>query len=152
MENKEIEEIENEVVEFMKKLKSFAVKLSGRTQENYNHLGTLNVNLTILKSEIEKVIERLGFWDIGLTKNDYQKALDSQTACNLSGIVFSFAEIMKRICNEDRNLNEGTEWRNKHPICRLFAEQIIHLTGNDTDSWFAAFKKCTEEVRDEEVK
>ena len=37
-----------------------------------------------------------------LTKNDYQTALDVQDAVNLSGVVFSFAKIMERICEEAR--------------------------------------------------
>jgi hypothetical protein len=58
----------------------------------------------------------------------YQEALDSQSACNLSGIVFSFARAMEAICDEARANSEGTEWKNHHAICKLFAEQISHLT------------------------
>lgn len=62
-----------------------------------------------------------------LTSRDYDEALWSQEACNLSGIVFSFAETMQKICNESHRDGHGTEWRNNHPICRLYAEQIAHL-------------------------
>lgn len=61
-----------------------------------------------------------------LTSNDYLNALDSQTACNLSGIVYSFARVMEEICNDERQ--NGTDAINRHPICRLYAEQIMHLT------------------------
>ena len=75
-----------------------------------------------------------------LTSNDYSKALDSQSACNLSGIVFEFARVMKKICNEAARDDHGTEWKNNHPICRLYAEQIAHLTcGCD---WNEAYNRC----------
>lgn len=61
-----------------------------------------------------------------LKPNDYLNALESQTACNLSGIVYSFARVMEEICNDERQ--NGTEAVNRHPICRLYAEQIAYLT------------------------
>ena len=64
-----------------------------------------------------------------LTPNDYQSAIDSQSACNLSGIVFSFARVMQKICNEASTNGHGTDWKNKHPIAVMYAEQISHLTG-----------------------
>jgi hypothetical protein len=84
---------------------------------------------------------------------DYDSALHAQSACNLSGIVFSFAEIMKRICDEAHALGQGTEWRNKHPIARLFAEQIAHLTGDasiaaDGQGYDKAYKECLERGTD----
>jgi len=59
-----------------------------------------------------------------LTRSDWQRALDAQSACNLSGIVFSFAETMQRICNDVPD----TGPRNAHPICVLYATQIAHLS------------------------
>ena len=75
-----------------------------------------------------------------LEKSDYQKAVWAQTACNLSGIVFEFSELMKKICNESNKYGHGTDWKNQHPICRLFAEQIQHLTSK-TD-YFDAYSEC----------
>ena len=55
-------------------------------------------------------------------------ALFVQSACNLSGVVFAFARIMQLICNESNRLHKGTDWKNQHPIVRLFAEQIQFLS------------------------
>lgn len=85
-----------------------------------------------------KTLEETG----GLTANDYQNALDVQSACNLSGVVHSFSEVIERVWNEAHRLGKGTAWVNSHPICRLYAEQIAHLTG-ETD-YFDASKICQE--------
>lgn len=75
-----------------------------------------------------------------LTPSDYRFALDSQSACNLSGIVFSFAEIMGRICKDGGD----TQDRNTHAICRLFAEQIYFLAtaGEAPSAYHEAHKTC----------
>ena len=80
--------------------------------------------------------------DSGLQKSDFEFAIHSQSACNLSGIVFHFAETMHRIINEAKKNGHGTDWRNSHPICRLYAEQIYHLT-RKTD-WQKAYDECEE--------
>ena len=60
-----------------------------------------------------------------LTKHDYAMACYSQGACNLSGLVRSLAEIMGRI--------EGdTEFKNRHPIVRVYLEQIAWLNCRDS--------------------
>ena len=78
--------------------------------------------------------------ECGLKKSDYEFAIHSQSACNLSGVVFHFADIMHRIVNEANKNGHGTDWRNSHPICRLYAEQISHLT-RKTD-WQKAYDEC----------
>jgi hypothetical protein len=83
---------------------------------------------------------------MSVRKEDYQTALNSQSACNLSGVVFSFAEIMQRICDEAHEKGEGTDWKNLHPICRLFAEQIAHLSQGT--SYFSAHAACQDAVED----
>ena len=83
------------------------------------------------------------------TANDYQSAIDSQSACNLSGIVRSLAEITDRICEEARANGQGTDYVNRHPICRLFAEQIMHLTSGTSSagtSYGEALKICEERL------
>lgn len=60
-----------------------------------------------------------------LTERDWRMASDSQSACNLSGIVFQFADTMTRICEDTRD--DGTDAKNRHPIARLYAEQIMFL-------------------------
>lgn len=77
-------------------------------------------------------------------KQAAQSALDVQTACNLSGVARSFAEVMAAL----RALPEctGTDWANRHPVARLYAEQIVHLTGagmGDADSYIHAYDECT---------
>jgi hypothetical protein len=74
-----------------------------------------------------------------LKKIDYQNALRTQSACNLSGIVHSFSEMLPKIWAEAREAGEGTDWVNEHPICILFAEQISHLAKGD---YFEAYKVC----------
>jgi hypothetical protein len=78
----------------------------------------------------------------GLSTRDYQAALDVQSACNLSGVVRSFADIMPKIWDEARKQGKGTEWVNNHPICRLFAEQIAFLAGGM--GYSQAHKDCKE--------
>lgn len=76
-----------------------------------------------------------------------QAALDVQTACNLSGVVRSFARITETLWAEARNRSQGTEWVNKHPIAQLFAVQIAHLaTGccliGDSFDYHKAHAEC----------
>ena len=61
--------------------------------------------------------------------NIYRTALEIQDASNLSGVVYQFARDMKVICEEVRRNGGGTDAINRHPACRLFAEQIAWLTG-----------------------
>lgn len=63
------------------------------------------------------------------TPEDFADAIAVQNACNLSGVVFSFSRVMQRICNEASAKGHGTEWKNRHPIVRMYAEQIAHLSG-----------------------
>jgi hypothetical protein len=58
----------------------------------------------------------------------YRNALDVQSTSNLSGVVFQFARDMRRINEEVRASGGGTEQVNRHPVCRLYAEQIAWLT------------------------
>lgn len=83
-----------------------------------------------------------------LTERDYQNAVCSQNACNLSGIVFEFARVMQKICNEAQREGHGTKWRNNHPIARLYAEQITHLTGGR--DWKEAFVACHKNIGERE--
>jgi hypothetical protein len=51
-------------------------------------------------------------------------ALMVQDACNLSGVVHSFARVMAILCDDARRLGKGTDWINHHPIAVLFASKI----------------------------
>ncbi len=82
----------------------------------------------------------------GLTPKDYKDAIMVQDACNLSGVVKTFARIMDKIWVEARKEKQGTEWVNKHPISILYAEKILHLTTGTHDAWkvIDAWKICEE--------
>jgi hypothetical protein len=84
----------------------------------------------------------------------YQNALDVQSASNLSGVVFQFARDMKRINEEVRASGGGTEQVNKHPVCRLYAEQIAWLTGAggclDSDTYRQAHDACGRKVEEDQ--
>jgi len=81
-----------------------------------------------------------------LTKNHFQQAIDAQSACNLSGIVHSFSETLTHIWEDSDG--RGTDWVNKHPICRLYAEQICFLSGGgatmDGNSYRVAYNQVEE--------
>ena len=82
----------------------------------------------------------------------YQNALDVQSASNLSGVVLQFARDMKRINEEVRASGGGTEQVNKHPVCRLYAEQIAWLTGAgglDPDTYRQAHDACQRKVEED---
>lgn len=74
----------------------------------------------------------------------YHDALLVQSACNLSGVIFSFCEAMKAISEESNRVGGGTDWKNSHPIARLYAEQIYFLTqGRD---WRDAYDEAVRVV------
>ena len=85
-----------------------------------------------------------------ITTTDYKFAIYSQSACNLSGIIHQFSDTISRIWDEARELGKGTEWVNTHPICKLYAIQIAHLTKTDSiSSWREAFDFCRKEANKE---
>ena len=61
-----------------------------------------------------------------LTQSDYQLAIDSQSACNLVAVVNHFQRAVKKM----KDVGMDTDSINNHPISRLYAEQISHLTSN----------------------
>jgi hypothetical protein len=85
--------------------------------------------------------------------NIYRNALDVQSVSNLSGVVLRFARDMARINEEVRAAGGGTEQVNRHPVCRLYAEQIAWLTRAggcaDTGSYRAAHDVCQRKVEEE---
>jgi len=78
-----------------------------------------------------------------MKKRDYEDALMVQSACNLSGVVHSFSEILSRLVKEAHEQGSGSDWINTHPLCVLFAEQIKHLAG---DNYAEAYKTCESQV------
>jgi hypothetical protein len=79
--------------------------------------------------------------------NVYRNALDVQSASNLSGVVLQFARDMVRINAEVRADGGGTEQVNRHPVCRLYAEQIAWLTGTGCCSDHATYSKAHDACR-----
>ncbi|MFZ4580975.1 MAG: hypothetical protein ACOYOB_21530 [Myxococcota bacterium] len=96
-----------------------------------------------------------------------QQAFDVQDACNLSGCAYSFSRVMDCICTEDRlrsaafdqarhgDMTEperrrlagrfGTEWKNQHPIVRLFLSKMHDLAGmgpSDVKPFGEAYDLC----------
>ncbi len=77
-----------------------------------------------------------------LTPDDWRESYQVQDACNLSGVVHSFAAMMAKILAESRARKKGTDWANQHPIAVLFADKIASLTrtqGGDTVVVFDAY-------------
>ena len=55
-------------------------------------------------------------------------AIEVQNACNLSGVLASFKEIVHEVIwPEARRLGHGTEWVNTHPIVTLFLSKLCSL-------------------------
>ena len=74
-------------------------------------------------------------------KQHAQTALYVQNACNLSGVVYSFARAMSTMCE----MGLDTDARNRHPISILFADKIISLTGTQNAAlteYDRAYQKC----------
>jgi len=75
-----------------------------------------------------------------------RKAIEVQDACNLSAVVHSMDETMSDLWAMARALGKGTDWVNNHPICRLYASKIAHLTGMFASANTMAFHAEAEEL------
>jgi hypothetical protein len=94
-----------------------------------------------------QVIQDNGQADLYPSAGDYELAITSQSACNLTAIVKTFAQVTEEIWAETRRKGKGSNYANAHPICRLYAEQIMHLsnlgTGSSShDAWMKARDFC----------
>ena len=82
-----------------------------------------------------------------------KEALAVQDACNLSGVVHSFAQAMTKLGEVARAEGKGTEWKNTHPVAVLFADKVAHLTGTQGDFGCAridaAYAACERLVKGE---
>lgn len=56
-------------------------------------------------------------------------ALMCQNACNLSGVAHSFLQAVQAVNEGARRIDEGTDWRNNHPIIRLYVDKLASLCG-----------------------
>jgi hypothetical protein len=71
-------------------------------------------------------------------KEAAQTALDVQDACNLSGVLASFHEVvMDVLWPTARELNMGTDWVNTHPIVTVFLDKLTDL--NRRAEFFRAY-------------
>ena len=79
-------------------------------------------------------------------RNIYQDALDVQNACNLSGVLKSWASHVDAIWTEVRaNPQSGTDAFNHHPVNVLFASKVASLTGSEsTNGFHEAYEVCTQ--------
>src|ERR1035437_7256041 len=83
-----------------------------------------------------------------------QIALECQDACNLSGVLASFKEIVHEVLwPEARRLGNGTEWVNSHPVVTLFLSKLCSLNrGYYECDYLHASDTCEALARNETVK
>jgi hypothetical protein len=74
-------------------------------------------------------------------KREYEMALLSQGACNLSGLAHSLSQAMQLIWEEATEQGQGTDYVNNHPIVRLYVEQMSFLCRAD---YSASYRTCLE--------
>lgn len=77
-------------------------------------------------------------------------AIEVQNACNLSGVIRSFADILSNtLWPYASEFNHGTQWVNQHCISRAFSDKIASLSGtqNDSNAVYAAFDECEKLAR-----
>jgi hypothetical protein len=75
-----------------------------------------------------------------------RQALLVQDACNLSGVVHSFSEILTSVLwPEARQTGKGTDFVNQHPISKLFADKIADLARvRNIEDYSTAYQECKE--------
>lgn len=57
-----------------------------------------------------------------------QSALDCQDACNLSGVLHTFHQVVKDVLWPEANKqDQGTAYVNQHPIVSLFLDKLASL-------------------------
>ena len=103
-----------------------------------------------------------------LTARDYQDALDVQDASNLSGVLYSFVEVLARITQDCREVRDelpsvvdllsaalprlrplvwDTKKLNQHPVCQALGKRIGELTYCESGVVFnRAYAACKEAV------
>ncbi len=80
----------------------------------------------------------------GRLKREYEMALLSQSACNLSGLVHHLSKAMGLIWEEATEQEQGTDYVNNHPIVRLYVEQMSFLCRAD---YSKSYQACLERSR-----
>ncbi len=85
-----------------------------------------------------------------------QSAILCQDACNLSGVLASFHNIvMDVLWPEARRLGHGTQWVNSHPIVALFLDKLASLNhsqclcSDSMKSYYSAYAEVERLARGE---
>ena len=94
-------------------------------------------------------------------KTSLQKAADDaifvQQACNLGGVANAFQKAVMSVWEEAHRIGKGTDWVNRHPIIRLFLEQMawlncVSITDRNTKrDYFKCYDICEKIAKGEEV-
>lgn len=81
-----------------------------------------------------------------------KEALAVQDACNLVAVAKGFAVIVSQVraALVEAGLPSDTESVNKHPIVRVYADKISHLTGSRDTDIFDAFNQCHDLAKGEQ--
>ncbi len=79
-----------------------------------------------------------------------QHAIQVQNSCDLSGVIRQWNEIVIDLWEEANRQGRGTEWVNRHPINKLFANKVVQLTQLD-ESKFGLDYEWVKEVADDLV-
>ena len=83
-----------------------------------------------------------------LAKREYELAVLSQGACNLSGLAHDLSRVVSLIWEEARDCGEGTDYVNTHPIVKLYTEQMHYLASCTPKNayvprnWSEAYAEC----------
>ena len=71
------------------------------------------------------------------------EAILAQDACNLSGIVYSFASILDALSAEATRIGAGTLWVNSHPVSKLFCYKLADISKADSfEDFCEAYAEC----------
>lgn len=62
-----------------------------------------------------------------LAKEVYQM----MDACNASGIIKSFGEVMTKLWDHAHKNMKGTEWVNSHPLVTIFIDKLVELNNGN---------------------
>lgn len=81
-------------------------------------------------------------------KNWAHDAICAIDACNASGVLYSFAEFMKWLCETNPQLD--TDARNHHPVVVLYTQALSNIVSDGQAKWptrqfHDAYKWCRRE-------
>lgn len=83
----------------------------------------------------------------GLTLQDWKGAIGIQDACNLSGIVHAFSDVITRIWVTAHENGEGTEWVNTHPICLMYLDKFAQLSKYHTTPLAGVWERVNKVIK-----